>query len=41
MVVNAKFVGAIIGQNGSIIREISQETKAKCIGLWTIFDVYF
>ncbi|CAJ0942951.1 unnamed protein product, partial [Mesorhabditis belari] len=31
MVVEAKFVGAIIGQGGGNIREISKESKARCV----------
>lgn len=31
MVVDAKYVGAIIGQQGNNIREITRESKAKCI----------
>uniref|UniRef100_A0A914UWI3 K Homology domain-containing protein n=1 Tax=Plectus sambesii TaxID=2011161 RepID=A0A914UWI3_9BILA len=31
MVVDAKFVGAIIGQGGANIREITKESKARCV----------
>lgn len=31
MVVNAKHVGAIIGQGGSKIREITNESGARCV----------
>ena len=31
MVVDSKYVGAIIGQGGGKIREITKETKARCI----------
>ncbi|VDD91000.1 unnamed protein product [Enterobius vermicularis] len=31
MVVDAKYVGAIIGQGGSSIREITKDSKAKCV----------
>uniref|UniRef100_A0A915IA38 RRM domain-containing protein n=1 Tax=Romanomermis culicivorax TaxID=13658 RepID=A0A915IA38_ROMCU len=31
MVVNAKYVGAIIGQGGSNIRQITKDSKARCV----------
>lgn len=31
MTVDAKYVGAIIGQQGNKIKEITRESKAKCI----------
>uniref|UniRef100_A0A0N5ANF7 KH domain-containing protein n=1 Tax=Syphacia muris TaxID=451379 RepID=A0A0N5ANF7_9BILA len=31
MVVDAKYVGAIIGQRGSCIREITKDSKARCV----------
>lgn len=31
IVVDAKYVGAIIGQGGSNIREITKESKARCV----------
>jgi transcription antitermination factor NusA-like protein len=31
MTVDAKFVGAIIGQGGSNIRQITKESKARCV----------
>lgn len=31
MMVDAKYVGAIIGQGGSNIREITKESKARCV----------
>lgn len=31
MVVDAKYVGAIIGQGGANIREITKESKARCV----------
>ena len=31
MVVDAKYVGAIIGQRGTCIREITKESKARCV----------
>lgn len=31
IVVDARYVGAIIGQGGSSIREITKESKARCV----------
>ncbi len=31
MVVDARYVGAIIGQGGANIREITKESKARCV----------
>lgn len=31
IVVDAKYVGAIIGQGGANIREITKESKARCV----------
>lgn len=31
IVVDARYVGAIIGQGGSNIREITKESKARCV----------
>lgn len=31
MVVNAKYVGAIIGQGGANIRQITKDSKARCV----------
>jgi len=31
ILVNAKYIGALIGQGGSNIRQISKESKARCV----------